>query len=114
MVTRGNQHTRPTRSPQGSEGPIPEANKIWASTPYDLGGKNLTAYGSATGGDVAGEVGFPTTGGGNAEGEAGYPGDEHVPVRAGHGVGAVCRFCTAASSAVPGARADPGGHPEGA
>ena len=45
MVTGGNQHTRPTRSPQGSEGPIPEANKIGASTPFDFEGKNLTAYG---------------------------------------------------------------------
>src|SRR2546425_10363045 len=45
MVTRGNQHTRPTHSPQGSEGPIPEANKIGASTPFDFEGKNLTAYG---------------------------------------------------------------------
>src|SRR2546422_813275 len=45
MVTRGNQHTRPTHSPQGSEGPISEANKIGASTPYDFEGKNLTAYG---------------------------------------------------------------------
>src|SRR5205814_3326432 len=45
MVTRGNQHARPTRSPQGSEGPISEANKIGASTPYDFEGKNLTAYG---------------------------------------------------------------------
>ena len=44
MVTGGNQHTRPTRSPQGSEGPISEANKIGASTPYDFEGKNLTAY----------------------------------------------------------------------
>src|SRR5205814_6746518 len=44
MVTRGNQHARPTRSPQGSEGPISEANKIGASTPYDFEGKNLTAY----------------------------------------------------------------------
>src|SRR6266516_1199877 len=45
MVTGGNQPTRPTRSPQGSEGPIPEANKIGASTPFDFEGKNLTAYG---------------------------------------------------------------------
>src|SRR5713101_4906778 len=45
MVTRGDQDTRPTRSTQGSEGPIPEANKIGASTPYDFEGRNLTAYG---------------------------------------------------------------------
>jgi len=45
MVTHGNQDTRPRRSPQGSEGPIPEANKISAATPYDFEGKNLTAYG---------------------------------------------------------------------
>ena len=45
MVTGGNQHTRPTRSPQGSEGPIPEANKINAAMPYDFESKNLTAYG---------------------------------------------------------------------
>ncbi len=45
MVTRGDQDTRPTRSTQGSEGPIPEANKIGASTPFDFEGKNLTAYG---------------------------------------------------------------------
>src|ERR1017187_7740927 len=45
MVTHGNQDTRPRRSPQGSEGPTPEANKIGASTPYDFESKNLTAYG---------------------------------------------------------------------
>ncbi len=45
MVTHGNQDTRPTRSRQGSEGPIAEANKIGAATPYDFEGKNLTAYG---------------------------------------------------------------------
>ena len=45
MITRGNQDTRPTRSPQGSEGPIPEAHKITAAMPYDFEGKNLTAYG---------------------------------------------------------------------
>ena len=45
MVTHENQDTRPRRSPQGSEGPIPEANKIGAATPYDFEGKNLTAYG---------------------------------------------------------------------
>ena len=28
MVTHGNQDTRPRHSPQGSKGPIPEANKI--------------------------------------------------------------------------------------
>ena len=45
MVTHENQDTRPSPSPQGSEGPIAEANKIGASTPYDFEGKNLTAYG---------------------------------------------------------------------
>ena len=45
MVTHGNQDTRPRRSPQGSGGPTPEANKIGASTPYDFESKNLTAYG---------------------------------------------------------------------
>jgi Transposase DDE domain group 1 len=45
MVTVGNQDTRPKRSPQGPGGPIPEANKIGAGTPYDFEGKNLTAYG---------------------------------------------------------------------
>jgi hypothetical protein len=45
MVTHGNQDTRPRRSPQGSEGPTPEPNKISASTPYDFAGKNLTPYG---------------------------------------------------------------------
>jgi len=45
MVTHANQDTRPKRSEQGWEGPIPEANKIGASTPYDFEGRNLTAYG---------------------------------------------------------------------
>src|SRR6202050_4884176 len=45
MVTQGNQDTRPRRSPQGSEGPTAEPNKINASTPYDFAGKNLTPYG---------------------------------------------------------------------
>ena len=45
MVRHGNQHTLPSRSRQGPEEPIPEANKIGASTPYDFEGKNLTAYG---------------------------------------------------------------------
>jgi hypothetical protein len=45
MVTRGNQDTCPRLSPQGSEEPIAEANKIGAATPYDFEGKNLTAYG---------------------------------------------------------------------
>src|SRR5579864_1409164 len=45
MVTHGNQDTRPRRSPQGSEGPTPEPNKINSSTPYDFSGKNLTPYG---------------------------------------------------------------------
>ena len=43
MVTDENQDTCPSRSPQGSEGPIREANKIGAATPYDFEGKNLTA-----------------------------------------------------------------------
>src|ERR1039458_2461934 len=46
MVTQGNQDTRPRRSPQGSEGPTPEPNKINASTPYDFAGKNLTPAGA--------------------------------------------------------------------
>ena len=45
MVRRGNQHTLPSRSRQGWEEPLAEANKIGASTPYDFEGKNLTAYG---------------------------------------------------------------------
>ena len=45
MVRHENQDTRPRRFAQGSEGPIPEANKINAATPYDFEGKNLTAYG---------------------------------------------------------------------
>src|ERR1039457_7605990 len=45
MVTHGNQDTRSRRSPQGSEGPTPEPNKINSSTPYDFNGKNLTPYG---------------------------------------------------------------------
>src|ERR1035441_8034429 len=45
MVTQGNQDTRFRRSPQGSEGPTPEPNKINSSTPYDFSGKNLTPYG---------------------------------------------------------------------
>ena len=45
MVKHGNQDTRPRRSPQGSEGSIPEANKMGAATPYDFAGKNLTPYG---------------------------------------------------------------------
>ena len=45
MVTHANQDTRPQRSGQGREGPLPEANKIGASTPYDFEGRNLTAYG---------------------------------------------------------------------
>jgi len=45
MVTHENQDTRPRRSPQGSEGPIAEANKITPTTPFDFEGKNLTAYG---------------------------------------------------------------------
>lgn len=45
MVTHENQNTRATRFPQGSEGPMAEANKINAATPYDFESKNLTAYG---------------------------------------------------------------------
>jgi len=45
MVTVGNQNTRLKRSPQGPEGPLAEANKIGAFTPYDFQSKNLTAYG---------------------------------------------------------------------
>jgi hypothetical protein len=45
MVTHENQDTRPRRSAQGSEGPMAEANRITAATPYDFEGKNLTAYG---------------------------------------------------------------------
>src|SRR6516225_7847550 len=45
MVRHGNQHTLPSRSRQGWEEPLAEANKIGASTPYDFEGKNLTAYG---------------------------------------------------------------------
>ena len=45
MVTQGNQDTCSRRSPQGSEGPTPEPNKINSSTPYDFSGKNLTPYG---------------------------------------------------------------------
>ena len=45
MVRHGNQHTRPRRSPQGSKGPLREANKINASTPFDFAAKSLTPYG---------------------------------------------------------------------
>ena len=45
MVTDENQNTRRRRWAQGSKGPMQEANKINASTPYDFEGKNLTAYG---------------------------------------------------------------------
>src|ERR1035437_1183158 len=45
MVTHENQDTRFRRSPQGSEGPTSEPNKINSSTPYDFSGKNLTPYG---------------------------------------------------------------------
>jgi hypothetical protein len=34
MVKHGNQDTRPRRSPQGSEGSIPEVNKIGAATAF--------------------------------------------------------------------------------
>jgi hypothetical protein len=36
MVTHGNQDTRPKRSPQGSEGPTPEPDKINSSRRPDL------------------------------------------------------------------------------
>jgi hypothetical protein len=45
MVTHENQDTRPRRSAQGLAGPIAEANKITAATPFDFEGKNLTASG---------------------------------------------------------------------
>ena len=45
MVTSENQDTRRRRWAQGPKGPMQEANKINASTPYDFEGKNLTAYG---------------------------------------------------------------------
>src|SRR5215469_18456822 len=45
MVTDENQNTRRRRWAQGSKGPMQEANKIGASTPYDFEGKNLTSYG---------------------------------------------------------------------
>jgi len=35
MVTHENQDTRAKRRTQGPEGPIAEANKITAATPYD-------------------------------------------------------------------------------
>src|SRR6516162_8709149 len=45
MVTSENQDTRRRRWAQGPKGPMQEANKINASTPYDFQGKNLTPYG---------------------------------------------------------------------
>jgi len=45
MVRHASQDTRPQRCAHGREGPLPEPNKIAASTPYDFEGRNLTAYG---------------------------------------------------------------------
>ena len=44
MINR-NKHSDKNRSKQGAEEVIAEPNKIGAATPYDLEGKNLTAYG---------------------------------------------------------------------
>jgi hypothetical protein len=43
MVTSENQDTRRRRLAQGPKGPLQEANKINACTPYEFEGKNLTA-----------------------------------------------------------------------
>ena len=45
MVINTNQNTRRKPAKQGAQEVIPEANRIGASTPYDFGAKNLTAYG---------------------------------------------------------------------
>jgi len=45
MVTNANQTKRRRSVNQGVHGDIPEPNKIGASTPYDFGARNLTAYG---------------------------------------------------------------------
>src|ERR1035437_9585917 len=64
MVTHENQDTRFRRSPQGSEGPTSEPNKINSSTPYDFSGKNLTPYGGVLPGNTMLEkLGFQNPGG---------------------------------------------------
>jgi len=45
MVKNRKKHSEKTRVPQGAGAPLPEPNKINASTPFDFSGKNLTPYG---------------------------------------------------------------------
>jgi hypothetical protein len=45
MVNDEKKHIEKTRAPQGSRAPLPEPNKIAASTPFDFEAKNLTPYG---------------------------------------------------------------------
>ncbi len=45
MVKNEKQHSEKTRAQQGSPADSPEPYKIAASTPFDFGAKNLTAYG---------------------------------------------------------------------
>ncbi|MGH9404326.1 MAG: IS1380 family transposase [Terriglobia bacterium] len=45
MVNNGKKHSDKTRAAQGCGAPLPEANKIGASTPFDFAGRNLTPYG---------------------------------------------------------------------
>jgi hypothetical protein len=45
QVKNENKHSEKNRVPQGARAPIPEPNKIAASTPFDFDGKNLTPYG---------------------------------------------------------------------
>ena len=87
---------------KGVESVVAGPSKIGASTPHDFSARNLTAYGGLLPVDTMLEkLGFDR---GNAHDSAADTGDSRVPVRAGHGAGAVCGVFTAASSALCGAR----------
>jgi hypothetical protein len=89
---------------QGIESVVAGPSKIGASTPHDFSARNLTAYGGLLPVDTMLEnLGFHLDRG-NAHDSAADTGDSRVPVRAGHGAGAVCGVFTAASSALCGAR----------
>jgi hypothetical protein len=56
MSNNGKKHSVKTRALHGCGAPLPEANKIGASTPFDFSGRNLTTLRwPVAGGDDAGE-----------------------------------------------------------
>ena len=104
MVKNEKQHSEEIRAKQGSPADSPEPYKIGASTPFDFGAKNLTAYGGllpvAT---MLEKLGFQKLVEETLTIRRVSARDDDVPIRAGDGAGHLRGFLAAEPSALSGA-----------